>query len=61
MGDVLPVAMEFFRGRFQKSFSRPSALQPNKPTESVINLHGINPRFKKGHRIMIRYRAAGFP
>jgi putative CocE/NonD family hydrolase len=60
-GYQLPVAMEVFRGRFQKSFSKPSALQPNKATEFVIDLHGINHSFKKGHRIMIQVQSSWFP
>lgn len=57
----LPVAMEAFRGRFRKSFSAPEALVPNKPEEFVINLHQINHRFKKGHRIMIQVQSTWFP
>ena len=57
----LPVAMEAFRGRYRKSFSTPQALVPNKPEEFIINLHQINHRFKKGHRIMIQVQSTWFP
>ncbi len=57
----LPVAMEAFRGRFRKSFSKPSPLTPNKPEEFVIDLHEINHVFKKGHRIMIQVQSTWFP
>jgi uncharacterized protein len=57
----LPVAMEAFRGRFQKSFSAPTPLTPNKPEEFVIDLHDINHTFKKGHRIMIQVQSTWFP
>jgi uncharacterized protein len=60
-GYQLPVAMEVFRGRFRKSFSNPSPLTPNQPEEFVIDLHNINHRFKKGHRIMIQVQSSWFP
>jgi putative CocE/NonD family hydrolase len=57
----LPVAMEVFRGRFRKSFSKPEALAPGKPEEFVIDLHQINHVFKKGHRLMIQVQSTWFP
>lgn len=60
-GYQLPVAMEVFRGRFQKSFSKPQPLVPNKPAEFVIDLHDINHTFKKGHRLMIQVQSTWFP
>jgi putative CocE/NonD family hydrolase len=57
----LPVAMEVFRGRFRKSFSNPQPLVPNQPEEFVIDLHQINHRFKKGHRIIIQVQSSWFP
>jgi putative CocE/NonD family hydrolase len=57
----LPVAMEVFRGRFRKSFSKPAPLVPNKPEAFVIDLHQINHTFKKGHRIMIQVQSTWFP
>ena len=60
-GYQLPVAMEVFRGRFQKSFSKPGPLVPNQPAEFVIDLHDINHTFKKGHHIMIQVQSSWFP
>ncbi|MEO7984617.1 MAG: CocE/NonD family hydrolase, partial [Bacteroidota bacterium] len=60
-GYQLPVAMEVFRGRFRKSFSKPSPLVPNKPEEFIIDLHDINHTFKKGHHIMIQVQSTWFP
>ena len=60
-GYQLPVAMEVFRGRFQKDFSKPQALIPNKPAEFVIDLHDINHTFKKGHHMMIQVQSTWFP
>lgn len=53
--------MEVFRGRFRKSFSGPSPLVPNKPEEFIIDLHGINHVFQKGHRLMIQVQSTWFP
>ena len=60
-GYQLPVAMEVFRGRFRKSFSKPSPLIPNKAEEFVIDLHDIDHTFKKGHRVMIQVQSTWFP
>lgn len=57
----LPVAMEVFRGRFQKSFSNPQPLVAGKPAEFVIDLHDINHTFKKGHHLMIQIQSTWFP
>jgi putative CocE/NonD family hydrolase len=60
-GYQLPVAMEVFRGRFQKSFSKPQPLVAGKPSEFVIDLHDINHTFKKGHHLMIQIQSTWFP
>ena len=60
-GYQLPVAMEVFRGRFQKSFSNPQPLVSGKPAEFIIDLHDINHTFKKGHRLMIQIQSTWFP
>jgi putative CocE/NonD family hydrolase len=57
----LPVAMEVFRGRFRKSFSKPEPMTPGRPEEFVIDLHQINHTFLKGHRIMIQIQSTWFP
>lgn len=60
-GYQLPVAMEVFRARFRKSFSKPVPMTPGKPEEIVIDLHDINHTFKKGHRLMIQVQSSWFP
>lgn len=60
-GYQLPVAMEVFRGRFRKSFSKPEPLVPNKPEEFVMDLHQINHTFLKGHKLMIQIQSTWFP
>ncbi len=60
-GYQLPVAMEVIRGRFRKSFEKPSPLVPGKTEEFVIDLHDINHTFLKGHRLMIQVQSTWFP
>ncbi|MBI2731485.1 MAG: CocE/NonD family hydrolase [Sphingobacteriales bacterium] len=60
-GYQLPVAMEVFRGRFRKNFSKPEPLTPNKVEEFVIDLHQINHTFLKGHKLMIQIQSTWFP
>jgi putative CocE/NonD family hydrolase len=60
-GYELPVAMEIFRGRFRKSFSKPEPFVPDKPEEFVIDLHQINHTFLRGHRLMIQIQSTWFP
>lgn len=60
-GYQLPVAMEVIRGRFRKSFEKPSPLVPDKAEEFIIDLHDINHRFLKGHQIMIQIQSTWFP
>ena len=60
-GYQLMVAADVFRGRYQKSFEKPQALVPNRPTEFTIDLLSQNYRFKKGHRIMVQVQSSWFP
>ena len=57
----LPVAMEVFRGRFRKSFSKPEPFVPGRAEELVIDLHQINHTFLTGHRMMIQIQSTWFP
>jgi uncharacterized protein len=60
-GYQLPVAMEIIRGRFRKSFEKPSPLVPGKIEEFAIDLHNINHIFLKGHHLMIQIQSTWFP
>jgi len=60
-GFQLPVAMEIIRGRFRKSFEKPSPLIPGKIEEFIIDLHNINHTFLKGHHLMIQVQSTWFP
>jgi hypothetical protein len=60
-GYQFPVAMEIIRGRFRKSFEKPSPLIPGKIEEYIIDLHNINHTFLKGHHLMIQIQSTWFP
>ena len=60
-GYEMPVAMEVFRGRFRKSFSKPEAFVPGKPEEIVIDLHQVNHTFLPGHKMMVQVQSTWFP
>lgn len=60
-GYELMVASEVLRGRFRKSFITPEAITPGRPEEYTINLHQIDHKFLKGHRIMIQVQSSWFP
>jgi hypothetical protein len=60
-GYELPVAMEVRRGRYLKSYEKPSPLTANKPTEWSIPLRDHDHVFLKGHRIMVQIQSTWFP
>lgn len=60
-GYQLMVANDVFRGRFRKSFEQPEPITPNKVAEYVIDLHQMDHRFLKGHKIMVQVQSTWFP
>jgi uncharacterized protein len=60
-GYQLMVANEVFRGRFRRSFEKPEAIVPGRVNEYVIDLHHVNHRFAKGHKIMVQVQSSWFP
>jgi predicted acyl esterase len=60
-GYQLMIANDVFRGRFRKSFERPEPLVPGRAAEFVIDLHGVDHRFLKGHKIMVQVQSTWFP
>jgi uncharacterized protein len=60
-GYQLMVADEIFRGRFRNGFDKPAAITPDSVNEYVIDLHGNNHAFKKGHRVMVQVQSSWFP
>jgi hypothetical protein len=60
-GYQLMIANDVFRGRFRKSFERPEPLVPGQVAEFAIDLHGVDHRFLKGHKIMVQVQSTWFP
>jgi putative CocE/NonD family hydrolase len=52
---------EIMRGRFRRSFSRPSPFIPNEPAEVAFTLPDVFHTFRKGHRIMVQVQGSWFP
>jgi len=55
------VANDVFRGRFRKSFEKPSPITANTVQEYTIDLHTQSYRFLAGHRIMVQVQSSWFP
>ncbi len=60
-GYQLMVANDVFRGRFRNSFERPLPATPDKVEPYKIDLHHLNHRFLKGHKIMVQVQSTWFP
>ena len=55
------VSNELFRGKFWKSFERPTAIPSNVVEPYSVGLHGQSYSFLKGHRIMVQVQSSWFP
>ena len=55
------IANDVFRGRFRTNFEQPQALVSGRAEEYPIDLHWIDHRFKKGHKIMVQIQSTWFP
>ena len=60
-GYELPIAMEVRRGRYLKSYEKPSPLTPNRPAEWNVPLRDHDHVFRRGHRIMVQVQSTWFP
>ncbi len=60
-GYQLLIADEVFRARFRRSFDHPEPLSPGQVEEYPIDLHWVDHRFGKGHRIMVQIQSTWFP
>jgi predicted acyl esterase len=60
-GYELPIGIEIFRGRYVKSFSKPTALTPGKVEHYTWALPNVNHVFLPGHRIMVQVQSSLFP
>lgn len=60
-GYELPIGIEIFRGRYLKSFAKPSPLKPGKVERYTWRLPDVNHVFLPGHRIMVQVQSTLFP
>ncbi len=60
-GYQMLVRAEIFRGRYRKSYQKPSAFTPEKIEEVRFELPSIAHSFKKGHRLMVQVQSSWFP
>ena len=60
-GFQLMVSNDVLRGRFRQSFETPSPIEPGKVLEYAVDLHALDHRFSKGHRIMVQVQSTWFP
>ena len=60
-GYELPVGIEIFRGRYAKSFARPTRLNPGKVEHYHWALPNVDHVFLPGHRIMVQIQSSLFP
>jgi putative CocE/NonD family hydrolase len=60
-GYQLMIADEVFRARFRKSFERPEPVPAGRAEHYSINLHWVDHRFRKGHKIMVQVQSTWFP
>ena len=60
-GFQLMVSNDVLRGRFRTSFETPSPIEPGKVLEYTVDLHALDHRFLKGHRIMVQVQSTWFP
>ncbi|WP_374575661.1 CocE/NonD family hydrolase [Phenylobacterium sp.] len=60
-GFELGVAMDIFRGRYRKSFSKPEAITAGKVERYHFALPNADHVFLPGHRIMVQIQSSWFP
>jgi putative CocE/NonD family hydrolase len=60
-GYQLMIADEVFRARFRKGFERPEPVESGHVERYPIELHWVDHRFKKGHKIMVQVQSTWFP
>lgn len=60
-GYQLMISNDVFRGRYRKGFEKSEPIVSDQVNEYVIDLHGADHRFLKGHRIMVQVQSTWFP
>jgi putative CocE/NonD family hydrolase len=52
---------EPFRGKFRKSFEKPTPFEPGEPDRIEFSMPDVAHTFRKGHRIMVHVQSSWFP
>jgi putative CocE/NonD family hydrolase len=52
---------EPFRGKYRKSFEKPTPFEPGKPERITFELPDVAHTFRAGHRIMVQVQSSWFP
>jgi putative CocE/NonD family hydrolase len=60
-GYQLMTNAEIFRGRYLKSFEKPTALKAGSVHEYKFSLHDVDHVFKAGHTVMVEVQSTWFP
>jgi putative CocE/NonD family hydrolase len=60
-GYQLIIADEVLRARFRKTFERPEPVESGRVERYPIDIHWVDHRFQKGHRIMVQIQSTWFP
>jgi putative CocE/NonD family hydrolase len=60
-GYQLMIANDVFRGRFRRSYEHPEPVAAGEIEEYAIDLHWVDHRFKKGHKLMVQVQSTWFP
>ena len=60
-GQQMMIRSEVIRCRYRNDFTKPQAMEPDKPTRIKLRLMDVHHCFQKGHRIMIQVQSSWFP
>jgi putative CocE/NonD family hydrolase len=60
-GYQLMVAGDILRGRYRRSFERPTPVTPGAVEPYALTLRGVDHTFRRGHRIMVQVQSSWFP
>jgi putative CocE/NonD family hydrolase len=60
-GYQLMIANDVVRARFRKSFEQPEPVHAGHVEHYPVDLHWVDHRFKKGHKIMVQIQSTWFP
>jgi uncharacterized protein len=60
-GYQLMIANDVFRGRFRNSYEHPEPIVAGQVEQYAVDLHWVDHRFAKGHKIMVQIQSTWFP